>query len=49
MEIVFLISAGIVIFYIWTLSIKSKDRLRRKKRERAKQWKKKSRKQRYGR
>ena len=49
MEIIFLISAGIVVFYIWTLKIKHSDYLARQRRERAKQWKKKSRKQRYGR
>ena len=49
MEIIFLVSVGIVIFYIYGLSIKFKERLIRKRKERAKQWEKKSRKQRYGR
>ena len=49
MEIIFLVSAGILFFYIWAEKMKWKDRLKGIKRKRAERWKKKTRKQKYGR
>ena len=48
MEIIFLVSAGILFFYIWAEKTKWKDRFNKRRRKRAKQWKKKTGKQKYG-
>ena len=48
MEVIFLISIGIIIFYSWADETKFKDRLDKKKRERRKKWEKKTNKEKYG-
>ena len=49
MEVIFLVSIGIIIFYTWADWRKFKDRLDRKKRERYIKWSKKTNKEKYGR
>ena len=49
MEIIFLISLGIVIFYSWAELRKHKDRIIKNRKKRAKKWSKKSNKEKYGR
>ena len=49
MEIIFLVSLGIVLFYIWAQFIKVRDRMLRNRKERAIKWEKMSQEEKYGR
>ena len=49
MEIIFLVSLGIVLFYIWAQFIKYRDRILKNRKERAIKWEKMSQKEKYGR
>ena len=49
MELIFIMLVGIIVFYFWADLTKQKDRILRVRKERAKKWKKKTRKEKYGR